>query len=218
MWFVGGKKQEYSTKVTINASAERVFRYLADPQLLKEWSSEIVEVEPIELDELGDNERHKVGALADLLIESQGHQVAMRQEVIKFDRNKMISLQRSNDFLLSTAIFRLEENGVDTDLTYRVKESRVGLRRVTGFFLGNDRQDTINEEIYQLKQLVESNLDKELGALPETVLKLAPGVPNDKIGNELEGVDFAPSNPMQPLPSGSPVVQMNRPDLAFDDQ
>lgn len=221
MWFIGGKKQEFSTEVSIDAPANRIFRYLVDPQLLKEWSNEIVQIETIDDDVLDAGQRNEEGALTELVVDRQGQQVVMRQEIIKLELDKMVSLQRSNDFMVSTAIFRLTENSPETVVSYRIKETHIGLRRITGFFLGNDRQDVIQDEIRQLKQLIESNLEKDLGALPEILLRPAPGVPNDKIGDGLSGLDginLTPSNPEELLPSRTPSVQVNRPEEVFDDR
>ena len=223
MWFVGGQKQEYSTEMTIDAPPSRVFRYLSDPELLKKWSSDIVEIEPFE------GEQSNVGAMAELVVETEGRQTTMRQQVIKFAQDEMISLQRSNDQLLSTSIFRLIDQGEETNLTYRVKESRVGPSRVTGFFSGGDRQAIIDEEIGKLKQLVESEIDKDLGALPDVLFRLDPVTSND---DEVSETDQGSSEPVEGPTEKNPKkdlnkesvetdnkpVHQNRPDRVFDDQ
>ena len=54
LWFLGGKKQEYSTVVSINASTDQIYPYLTEPERIKKWKSELVEIRllqegPIEL-------------------------------------------------------------------------------------------------------------------------------------------------------------------------
>lgn len=215
LWFVGGKKHEYSTKVTIGAEPSRVYRYLSDPDLLNEWSDEVLEIEPFE------SQRSDLDAVAEVLIDQSGQQVAMRQQVIKFEEDKMISLQRTNDFLKTTSIFRLEDNSSKTELTYRVKESRLGLSRVLGFFSGSNRQEVIKREILQLKQLVENNLGKDLNELPRFPLidePKVPLVPPAELSTVGEGEDVnQPIEELTPSSEPAPTGQQNRPDQAFND-
>lgn len=218
MWFVGGQKQEYSAEMTIKAPASRVFRYLTDPELVKKWSSEIVEIE------LYEGEQSSLGAIADVVVESQGRQIGMKQEVIKFEQDEMISLQRSNDVMMTTSIFRLSGNGERTSLNYRVKESRLGLNRVTGFFFGTDRQAIVQSEIHQLKQLVESEIDQDLGTLPDVMFRLNPlpvnakEVNGENENNEEEKNDDKVDSREEVTNSESKPVHQNQPERVFDDQ
>lgn len=192
LWFVGGKKQEFQTQVTIPASPAQIFRFLHHPERLSKWSSEIVEFEMVGEPEQG------LGARADLIIDDQGREVSVTQEVINFELDKMVALQRVNDWKRSTTIFRLDEQASGTEVTYRVKESRLGISRVLGLFANSGRQQRINEDILRLKKLVQS----------ETTWSPDPLIPRSLQDQVDEQNNIT-------TPTGS---QQNQPEDAFSDQ
>lgn len=152
LWFVGGKKYEYSTTTTIDAKPREVFPYLSDPERLMKWVDGWIEIDsqvegPFEF-----------GAQAQILIEEGGKQVAMQLEVIKYGQDSMIAIQNKNDAKVSTLIFRLESQSFKTQLSYKVKEARTGLNRITSFFGSDGIQERIKEDVRRLKQMIENDL------------------------------------------------------------
>ena len=154
LWFVGGKKKECSTEVTLNATPQEVFVFLSTPKYLKQWISGLQEMDLIDTPE-GQSPMYEIVML------DKGRKVTLRQEVIKYAQDSMIALQNKSDSLVSTAIFRLEEAGEDkTKLSYKVKEEGKGLARVLIPLNKNPTQERIREECRMLKRVIEENLDK----------------------------------------------------------
>ena len=100
LWFIGGKKQEYTTTVLINASPEVVFSYLTDVDLMKRWLPGLVAVEPIS------DVPFQVGSKSRTTFEENGERVEYEEEILRFQENETLSVcaqrQTNLDFDLQT--------------------------------------------------------------------------------------------------------------------
>ena len=165
LWFVGGKKQVYSTEFTLNATPQQVFVVLSKPKYLKQWVSGLQEMDLIEPSDEG-NPRYEIVVL------DRGRKLKMRQEVTRFVQDTMMVLQIKNAAMISTSIFRLENVGEKTKVIYKVKEEGKGLSRIVRPLQKNTTEERIREESRELKRVVERNLDKLEDDLPDSPLPM----------------------------------------------
>ncbi len=164
LWFIGGKKLEYSSSIDINASPEQVFRFLSDAEQLTEWATGVEAVESASDFGMEDVPEAGLGAISQLLVVNSGKKVAVQHEIIKYEPSSLISMRFTSPSLTSFSIFRLDEketvsSGVrpeTTRVSFRVKESTHGFSRFFVPFSGKD-VERIQEELRKLKQLVEAN-------------------------------------------------------------
>ena len=163
LWFVGGKKHAYSTEFTLNATPQQVFVFLSSPKYLKQWVSGLQEMDLIET-------RDERGPLYEIVVNVRGQKVKMRQEVIKYDQDSMIAMQIKNDSMVSTSIFRLEEVGEKTKVTYKVKEEGKGFMRILKPFQKSPVEERMREESRMLKRILEKNLDDLDDDFPDSPL------------------------------------------------
>ena len=69
LWLVGGKKQAYEAKVSIDAPAPVIFRYLIDGKERKRWQVGLIECNPTS------DTKESVGSRTATLVEVDGEQV-----------------------------------------------------------------------------------------------------------------------------------------------
>ncbi len=156
LWILGGKKNSFSTTITITAPPEQVFPYLTQPELLTQWIDGLAYVE-----ELVPNEVEGLPSRAtrtDRVMEQGGSQVRFEDEVIRYEQNSMISIQSSNHVSVVTSIFVLEPlEDSTTKLEHRVKTSNVGLGRLLAPLRSSDLQSSSRDNLLRLKKLIEES-------------------------------------------------------------
>ena len=157
LWIIGGKKNEYATETTINASPESVFPYLTQAGHMKKWVSGLTNVE--DLTPLKENDNGVRGGKKTLRVvkDDEGNQTRYDDEVIRFEDGKAVSVQSTNSSEKVTRIFQLDLNEGKTVLNYRVKTENAGIGRMTAVFQKNDYGSQIESEARKLKELVEAN-------------------------------------------------------------
>ena len=124
LWFLGGKKQEYSTVVSINASIDQVYPYLTEPERMKKWKSELVEIRllqdgPVEL-----------GSKSVSTLQFNGTTKVFNDEVIRFQENEVFTVRSQAPDVIFSSIFKLENESGKTGLSYQVKLTNRGLNRL----------------------------------------------------------------------------------------
>ena len=161
LWFVGGKKQAYSTEFTLNATPQEVFVFLSKPKYLKQWVSGLQEMDLIEPSEGGKPQY-------EIVVFDRGRKLKLRQEVTRYVQDSMIVLQIRNPSMVSTSIFQLEKIGEKTKVSYKVREEGKGFSRIARPLQKNTTEERIREESRELKRVVEKNLDKLGEDLPDS--------------------------------------------------
>lgn len=154
IWIIGGKRHEYSTALAIEASPESVFYLLTNPEGQKKWSSGLQEVGQFgpAAGDLGGRRERTTRRVTD----NKGKEIEFEDEVIRFEQNKLLSVQSSNDLGVITSIYQLESKDGQTYLTYRVKTSNSGLGRIWAPLVKDETQSKIDGDIRKLKQVAES--------------------------------------------------------------
>ena len=86
LWFLGGKKQEYSTAISINALPAQVYPYLVEPQRVKQWNANVIDIQP-----LADGPV-QLGSKSLTTLEFNGEKTVFKDEVIRFQPDEVFAL------------------------------------------------------------------------------------------------------------------------------
>lgn len=157
LWIIGGKKNEYSTSLVIDAQPQQVFPYLTQPDLLKSWIDGLAEVS-----ELVKPPEEKLPSPAvttpRVFRSANGKQIRFQDEIIRFDPDKLVSVQSRNGSHVITSIYQLElKEDNKTSLTYRVKTANRGVGRFLAPLNSTNIQEQMENDARSLKELVEKN-------------------------------------------------------------
>ena len=154
LWLAGGKKQEYSAAIQIDANPDIVFAYLTEPEKHKSWITGLAHVEKLEsnTDETGASKRITTSRV----ISIDGKESRFEDSVIRFEPDESLSVQSSNRNQVITSIYLLEPRDSQTYFTYRVITLNRGISRILAPLRSDKTQDQVDEDIRKLKQLVES--------------------------------------------------------------
>jgi carbon monoxide dehydrogenase subunit G len=155
LWISGGKKDEYSAKIEINAQPSQIFPYFIDPEKAKAWMSGLEQIdEPLPLTEGYNNPPE----LMRTVVDTKGNRVSYNDTVIRFTLNEILTVQSNASGTVHTTIFQLEPlNQERTQFSYFVKTSYNGLARLMAPLHTSKLQDRINTDVRRLKELVEKN-------------------------------------------------------------
>ena len=157
LWILGGKKNEYSTSLVIDAQPQQVFPYLTQPDHMKTWIEGLDEVS-----ELVKPPEKELPAppvtTARIVRTADGKQVRYQDQIIRFDPGKLVSVQSKNRSQVVTSIYQLEAKEDDkTALTYKVKTKNRGVGRILAPLSTADIQLQMEQDARRLKELVEKN-------------------------------------------------------------
>lgn len=168
-WIIGGKQTEHSTSLLIHADRETVFNYLVEPDKLKGWVEGLAEVGKIEPNK---KTRGTIRvSTKPRTMNVDGTPTRFVDEVLRYSKNSNLTIRTSNSGVAYTSFFALEPRDDRTYLTYRVKTSHLGVRRILAPFGTDETQDRIDTEIRRLKEMIESELNWATSpyAAPETL-------------------------------------------------
>ena len=168
LWFLGGKKQEYSTVVSINASPDQVYPYLIEPERVKKWRSELVEIRPLNEGPV------ELGSKSVSTIQFNGRFRDFKDEVIRFQENQVFTVRSRAPNTILSSIFKLENESGKTGLSYQIKLTTRGFDRLFVPFQNTElRQQEMVRDALALKKIVES----EILAMPFNVRENSAGEP-----------------------------------------
>lgn len=154
LWLVGGKKQEYSAAIQIEASPDVVFAYLTEAEKHKSWITGLAHVERLESnsDENGDPKRITTTRVISL----NGKKSRFEDEVIRFEPDESLTVRSSNNDQAITSIYSLRPRDSQTYFTYRVIKLNRGIKRLLSPLSRDKTQNQVDDDVRKLKQLVES--------------------------------------------------------------
>ena len=154
LWILGGKKTEFSTRVSIAAHPSQIFPYLTQPEKLKQWLTGLEQV-----DEILPIPKGEYSAVPDThrtVVDSTGRKTQFQDNVIRFTPDELISVQSSCSTVVLTSIFQLELKASQQTLTtYQVKSMPIGIGRLLAPLKTSDVQKQIVDDARRLKELVE---------------------------------------------------------------
>lgn len=96
---------EYQSENIINGSLEEVFESYNDIESIGEWIPEIKEVKALK------ETQGKEGSVYEMLIDSDGTDVKMKETVTAYQKNKMVSLKFETGPMAKNDSFEFEEEG-----------------------------------------------------------------------------------------------------------
>ena len=158
LWLIGGKKQAYDALISIDAPPEIVFSYLTDCEQRKRWQVGLQDCRPT-----SDTE-NTVGARGVVVVEMAGETVEYEEEILRYQQDEFLSVKGTGPKEISTTIFRLESQEGSTNFTYKVKAEPTGVSRLLAPFAAPETQDRIDDEVLQLKRLVEEENPNDTGS------------------------------------------------------
>jgi uncharacterized protein YndB with AHSA1/START domain len=135
--------------VEIDAPAERVFPYLAEPELMRTWIGGLVEFRPID-------DGPALGSRAIQVVELAGKKWDVESELTRYEppRELEARLVASNAFE-SVARYRLEETAAGTRVTTTM-ESEYRVTRLLRGLIARKAQSKLESDLARLKQVVEA--------------------------------------------------------------
>ena len=174
LWFVGGKKRGHSTTILIKARPGQVFPYLVESNLRKKWVPGLMDIIPIT--EGGFSE----DAMQTLVVTQDDETERFREVVIRFEKNENLSLRAIGDSVVITSIFRLESEGDETRLFYKINNRHRGFSRVMAPFEDDAvMQQQVEDIAMRLKTLVEQEI-AERGGGASGISAPAPDASNEE--------------------------------------
>ena len=140
--------------IEINATADRVFGWLEDPNRAMEWMTSVTKGEIIE--ETSDI----VGTTFREYIEENGRGTEMRGVITACDKNSRLAFHLEGDFNTVDVVFSLAEEGSVTRLTQTADVYFKGALRILSVIMGSAfKKKAISqaqEEFKRLKELCEN--------------------------------------------------------------
>jgi uncharacterized protein YndB with AHSA1/START domain len=135
--------------VEIDAPAERVFPYLAEPDLMREWVGGLLEFRPTDAGPA-------LGSRAIQVVEIAGKKWEVESELTRYEppRELEARLVASKAFE-SVATYRLEEVDGRTRVTTTM-ESEYRVARLVGGLIARKAQKKLETDLARLKQVVEA--------------------------------------------------------------
>lgn len=165
IWFIGGKKKEYSVKIAVNARPQQVFPYFADVEKKKLWLTSIVSEELIPSRADIEAEREPVFQEGTHILSTMnldGETIEMRGNIIRFSQNELLSIKFRNDAMALTRFFHLKLKTSSTEINYRKIIRHNGFQRFFSVFENDNHQAEIEEAISRLAKLLESETGGEV--------------------------------------------------------
>lgn len=154
LWISGGKKQEYSAAIQIEASPDVVFAYLTEPEKHKSWITGLAHVERLESNT--DENGHPKRVTTQRVVSLDGKESRFEDEVIRFEPGEFLTVRSSRIDRVITSIYLLEPRDSQTYFTYRVIKLNRGIKRLLAPLSSDKTQGQVDDDIRKLKQTVES--------------------------------------------------------------
>jgi len=151
LWFVGGKKREYTTTLTIDAPPDQVFPWLTDEMRVPKWAGGVRSVQMLGEGELGTGSHRVVS------VERDGEVVSFDEEVIRYEPNELLSVRSIDDRFVLLTVIQLEPlDGDRTEMSYKIKITARGVSRVFAPFADDDElREKAETDTLTLKRAVE---------------------------------------------------------------
>ena len=153
----------YSTSLLIDAPPADVFDYLTDTELMKKWVDGLVEVVPVT------EEPNQIGSRARTIIQQDGKRIEYEDEIIRYEKDSILTIKATNRLVTHTSIYRLEPKENDkTQFTFVVKTTNHGFGKLLAPLFRSPIEQKIAEDAQRLKELVEgtSREPNSLDTLP----------------------------------------------------
>lgn len=149
LWVIGGYKEESEGSIEIAATPDQVFRVLVEPSQREQWLLHATQVEL--------KSKPPIGLKTIFLTQYQetGKKYETRDEILQMVADEWLSIRMESFSSRLVTMFTLVRNGDQTRLKYKVSELPISYHRFLAPFRQIDQQGRIDEELIQIKRLVE---------------------------------------------------------------
>jgi uncharacterized protein YndB with AHSA1/START domain len=189
LWIMGGKKNEFSTSLLIDAQPQQVFPYLTQPEQIKQWFAGLESVEAYVPSKPDIPTR--ITTTTRVITSVGGGQTTYQDQVIRFEADSLLSIQSRNANEIITWIYELEPDKGKTRLNYRVKTENRGIGRFMAPLQKTDLEPKIESDARSLKELIETNEPKLAPTAADKPLAEVPFVNEGAGGSDV----FTPIEP-----------------------
>lgn len=138
------------TVIQINRPIEKVFQYLTNARNMRLWVMGLQQVKPVK------GRRPTKGSLSTQIFKDEKGLLEVKEEVLKFEKNKAFELQLSHKNMETTQSYTFTKNETGTRVTVntytRLIPAFIG---IFGFFMKGQMRRQQETDLKKLKQLLE---------------------------------------------------------------
>jgi len=139
----------HRVEVVIGAPPERVFPFLVEPELLKQWMSGLKESRPLTEGGL------RVGARSEELVEEDGRRMVVLTEVVCLDHNRALVVKLENEIFDAISSYELQAAGDATTLVHELETTYKGMMKLMSAMIGGMVQKKLEGDLERLRSLVQ---------------------------------------------------------------
>lgn len=137
--------------VEIDAPAERVFEYVAEPERMHEWVGGLVEFRPL-------GPGPELGSRGVQVVTMAGRQWELESEITRYEPPRELDARLVHNGFESLASYRLEESDGRTRVTTTMEtEYKQAFARLLAGVVTRQAQKKLEADLARLKQVVESS-------------------------------------------------------------
>jgi carbon monoxide dehydrogenase subunit G len=144
---------EYDCEITVDKPLQECWDVTQDPAKMTEWMSGFKRFEHVS------GEPGQVGAVSNVIFESNGSEVVIKETIIQIIPNHSIEMSFENDMMQMEYVMRMKANGESTEIeTYTLVE---GNDMITKSFIALDPGAFRSQEdtnLDMLKKTIEENI------------------------------------------------------------
>ncbi len=158
LWISGGKREQASATLAIEAHPSQIYNYLVEPEKLKQWVEGLTYVDQ----PLAPRKDTLPPKLLRVYQDSNGKEREFADEVIRYNEHDILSIISKHAGTTQIIFYQLDwdEENQQSQFTYSVQETYSGLDRFMAPLQPSPLQRRIATEAQHLKRLVEANESK----------------------------------------------------------
>lgn len=143
---------QYESKVTVDRPVDRAFIVFIDGSKMDQWLTGFKRIE------LVSGMPNLPGSVFNLVLEVNGQEVTMKEEVLDFRWNDLFSVRIQHDFMTIENVNEFKADGMKTEITatYRVTGKTIFWRSVLVWGRGKLKKRAQND-LDSLKRVIESS-------------------------------------------------------------
>ena len=166
LWISGGKREQASATLAIEAHPSQIFDYLVQPEKLKQWVEDLAHVDQ----PIAPRQDTLPPKLLRVYRDSSGKEREFSDEVIRYNEHDILSIISNHAGTTQVIFYQLDwdQESQQSQFTYSIQETYSGLDRFIAPLQRNPLQRRIATEAQQLKRLVEANEPKWQPNVDET--------------------------------------------------
>jgi len=189
LWIMGGKKDEFSTELMIDAQPQQIFPYLTEPAKLKQWFDGLESVENYQPAKADIPSKYTLTTR--VTTNQNGKRTTHQDQVIRYELDNLLTVQSRNANEVITWIYELEPDKEKTRFRCRVKTEHLAIGRFLAPMQKTTLESKIESDARRLKELIEKNEPKLPPSAANKSLAEVPFVNDNAGGNAI----FTPIDP-----------------------